>query len=68
MQVIKKFGIVCSVLTLKLKVEWQNIFFILDVEEVDTIMDLKFMISKATGLELSRQIFANLNLCGNVFP
>ncbi|KAF2895075.1 hypothetical protein ILUMI_11104 [Ignelater luminosus] len=66
LKVVDKFGEIYSVLSLKLKVEWQNIYFKLYMEEKDTILDLKCLIFKATGLELSRQSFVNVGLSENL--
>lgn len=65
LQVTDKFGELYLVLPSKLCVEWQNILFYVTTEAKDTVLDLKCMIYKATGLKPSRQSFSNLDLPGN---
>lgn len=51
----------------KLKIEWENIYFLINIEREDTVWDTKLRIYVATDLEPSLQVFVNLPLPGNFF-
>ncbi|KAF2879630.1 hypothetical protein ILUMI_26543 [Ignelater luminosus] len=62
LKVIDKSNLSKEASLIKLKVEWENIYFQIGVMKENTICDLKYSIGKATGLQPSDQKLINLAL------
>lgn len=48
-------------------IEWQDVLFPITAEEEDTLLDLKYLIYKATNLKPSLQKLINLHIPGNTY-